>query len=188
MIGIYMIKNKVNNMVYIGSSVDIEDRFKMHKWSLNNKNASNLCNDHLYKAWNKYGEDNFEFIILELCNEEQLIDREKFWLSKYGGYKSNKNYNLKEPGVRGKVTEYTKLKQSQSLKGKNKGKVRTDEVKSRIRESCRGINSKLNIETVKLIKSKIRNGERVVDISKELNINVSTVRNIQLNKTWKYVE
>jgi len=40
MIGIYEIKNKINNKVYIGSSNDIERRFNEHKMKLNNKKAS----------------------------------------------------------------------------------------------------------------------------------------------------
>ena len=73
MIGIYCIRNKVNNKIYIGSSVDIDRRFRKHRTQLNTKVHSNK---HLIKAYHKYGKDNFEFIILEECLKEDLIDRE----------------------------------------------------------------------------------------------------------------
>ena len=83
MIGIYCIKNKINGKVYIGSSNNIERRFKRHKTELNTKRHSNK---YLEKAYIKYGEENFEFIILELCNEEELIQKEIFYISKYDSF------------------------------------------------------------------------------------------------------
>lgn len=94
MIGIYCIKNKINGKVYIGSSNNIERRFKRHKTELNTKKHSNK---YLEKAYNKYGEENFEFIILELCNEEELIQKEIFFISKYDSLNISKGYNLSIP-------------------------------------------------------------------------------------------
>ena len=94
MIGIYCIKNKINGKVYIGSSNNIERRFKRHKTELNTKRHSNK---YLEKAYNKYGEENFEFIILELCNEEKLIQKEICYISKYDSLNILKGYNLSIP-------------------------------------------------------------------------------------------
>lgn len=33
-IGIYEIRNKVSNKVYIGQSVDIKDRLRKHRWAI----------------------------------------------------------------------------------------------------------------------------------------------------------
>lgn len=94
MIGIYCIRNKVNNKIYIGSSVDIDRRFRKHRTQLNTKVHSNK---HLIKAYHKYGKDNFEFIILEECLKEDLIDREMFYIEKYDSLDYNKGYNLTLP-------------------------------------------------------------------------------------------
>ena len=94
MIGIYCIKNKINGKVYIGSSNNIERRFKKHKTELNTNNHSNK---YLEKAYKKYGKDNFEFIILELCTQEELIQREIFFINKYDSLNYLKGYNLSIP-------------------------------------------------------------------------------------------
>ena len=60
--GIYMILNKNNGKIYIGQSIDAEYRMKKHKQQLTGNYHSNT---HLQRAWNKYGEDAFEFNLLE---------------------------------------------------------------------------------------------------------------------------
>lgn len=62
MIGIYMIKNKVNGMIYVGESVDIERRWNEHKTDLTNNSHHSWK---LQRDWNKYGEDVFEFNVLK---------------------------------------------------------------------------------------------------------------------------
>ena len=62
--GIYEIKNILNIHRYIGSSVNINKRFKEH---INSLNKGNHHSSILQRAWNKYGESNFEFRILEKC-------------------------------------------------------------------------------------------------------------------------
>jgi len=78
MIGIYKIHNIINNKLYIGSSISIKKRLSTHQ-----NNLHNNChhNSHLQQAWNKYGKENFKFIILELVdNVDLLIKREQYWL------------------------------------------------------------------------------------------------------------
>lgn len=62
-IGVYQILNKVNNKSYIGSTtMSFTKRMDHHRSMLRKGNHKN---QHLQRAWNKYGEDNFEFLILE---------------------------------------------------------------------------------------------------------------------------
>lgn len=76
-IGIYQIKNKINNKSYIGSSSRLKLRWNRHLTDLK-------CNVHhslaLQRAFHKYGYDNFEFIILENCGIEKLLEREQYYL------------------------------------------------------------------------------------------------------------
>jgi len=61
-IGIYKITNKANGKVYIGESNNIYKRWEEHIDDLNN----NKHHSHkLQSEWNKYGEENFTFDILE---------------------------------------------------------------------------------------------------------------------------
>lgn len=62
--GIYLIMNQINGKGYVGQAVNIEERWKQHKYRLNGQYHGNK---HLQNAWNKYGKDNFVFIILEKC-------------------------------------------------------------------------------------------------------------------------
>ena len=58
--GIYKITNLYNNKVYIGQSVDIEERWKQHLRAVENPEYS------IHKAIKKYGIENFSFEIVEL--------------------------------------------------------------------------------------------------------------------------
>lgn len=87
-IGIYKIKNLINNKVYIGSSISIMERFSTHKRSL----IKNIhFNKHLQSSFNKYGISNFKFEILEdlkFIDKNLLREREEFNIK---FYKSNNN-------------------------------------------------------------------------------------------------
>jgi len=72
--GIYQILNKTNNKFYIGSASNLRRRFSNHKCHLTKNSHSNL---HLQNAWNKYGGDNFEFLILVLCTNEYCLKLER---------------------------------------------------------------------------------------------------------------
>lgn len=72
--GVYEIVNTVNGKRYVGSSVDIEARWSGHRHRLRKDKSTSAK---LKAAWNKYGEDSFEFRIIEECAKECLIDREQ---------------------------------------------------------------------------------------------------------------
>ena len=65
--------NKANKKFYIGSSNDIYRRWREHK-----KDLRDGChdNEHLQNAWKKYGENNFEFKIIEECDPAIQFERE----------------------------------------------------------------------------------------------------------------
>jgi group I intron endonuclease len=93
-IGIYQIKNIINNKRYIGQSNDILKRWLKHTSDLN-KNKHH-CN-YLQYAWNKYGEINFIFEIIEKCNYEELNGKEMYYINKF---KIDKiSYNSEPGGV-----------------------------------------------------------------------------------------
>ena len=89
--GIYKIENRVNGKIYIGSSIDIPTRLMNHKYMLRlNKHD----NEYLQKSYNKHGESNFIFSVLELCNESDLIIKENFYINKFSSNNLNLGYNL----------------------------------------------------------------------------------------------
>lgn len=96
MIGIYKIENKVNGKVYIGQSVNIEKRWNAHRCELL-RNAH--YNEHLQRSWNKYGEDKFDFILIEECEETELNDKEIYWIDYYRSCEEQFGYNSQIGGA-----------------------------------------------------------------------------------------
>lgn len=91
--GIYRITNLINGKFYIGSSHHTPDRWSQHKSQLRlNKHG---CR-YLQRAWNKHGEVNFVFEVIEVvCDRQQLIVREQFWLDATKCYDSSIGYNVR---------------------------------------------------------------------------------------------
>lgn len=100
--GIYCIKNIKNNKKYIGLSKDIARRWCEHRSELNRNVHTNSC---LQNAWNKYGEESFEFYIVELCDSQDLIDKEVYYIRKYKTLSHENGYNI-TPGGEYNITNY----------------------------------------------------------------------------------
>lgn len=100
--GIYKIENIITNECYIGQSKDIFVRIGQHKSLL--KHNKHTYRDgqltRLQKAWNKYGEENFEFSILYFCPIEELNEQEIYWINYYqcNYYRYGKGYNATDGG------------------------------------------------------------------------------------------
>ena len=76
--GIYKIKNLINNKCYIGSTTGLlKYRCITHRYHLR---YNRHTNQHLQNSWNKYGENNFEFSIIELCQPDKCLDREQYYI------------------------------------------------------------------------------------------------------------
>lgn len=98
--GVYCIFNIFSNKCYVGVSKNLRDRlYKRHIKQLKNKTHQN---EYLQKSWDKYGEKNFIFIILEYVEKlELLTHREQYYLNqilKANLYVENNNQFFKENG------------------------------------------------------------------------------------------
>lgn len=89
--GIYIIRNTINNKVYIGKSVLIKSRLYHHKSALKGKRHKNT---HLQKSYNKYGVDSFIFEVLEKCPEEYLSAQEGLWINIFQSHLPEYGYNI----------------------------------------------------------------------------------------------
>lgn len=112
---IYKIENKDNGKFYIGSALDVHNRFAVHRKELN-KNKHH--NPHLQAAWNKYGKENFKFeILLVISEEDNVLEWEQLYLDiltpydKYIGYNKRK---ITGSSFGFRFSEETKKKQSSS--------------------------------------------------------------------------
>ena len=129
---IYQIKNSKTGKCYIGQTTDFKRRKREHLNELRKHKHSNL---YLQNAFDKYGEDSFEFTILEECEKEQANDREIFWLNNFGGFASSNNYNLCQAGGAKGISEETREKL--------RSRIMSEETRRKISESRKGI--KLNL-------------------------------------------
>lgn len=75
--GVYQIVNLVNGKCYVGSSVQVESRIFKHLAFLRRGEHPNA---HLQAAFSKYGEQSFDYKLLEVCAKEVLLSREQFYL------------------------------------------------------------------------------------------------------------
>lgn len=94
--GIYLVINTANNTPYIGQSTNIYERFNKHH-IYDYKNENNCCYDtKFYKALRKYGIENFQVSVLELCEKDELDKKEIAYIKQYDSY--HHGYNSTEGG------------------------------------------------------------------------------------------
>ena len=183
--GIYLIRNKINNKVYIGQSRNIKQRWSRHKCDLNKGIHGNK---HLQKSYNKYGKENFEFKIVELCDEAELDSLEVYWIKKFDSVNYTKGYNNESGGNKNKRFSEERIK---SITGEGNpmfNKKHTEETKNAIRNKNRGQNSKLTVKQVSEIKKKFLLGESCKNLSDEFNVDKTTISKILRCKNWIWVE
>lgn len=126
--GIYQIRSKLNGKIYIGSAINIKNRWNGHLLAFKRNRNSRYLQNHV----NKYGIDDLQFSIIEFCAKKDLIEREQYYIDTM-----HPEFNLSPTagnslGV--KFSEKTKKKISIS----QKGKVITLEQRERISQTLKG--------------------------------------------------
>ncbi len=134
---IYQIRNKINNKIYIGSTQKLNPyrRKGEHFSTLNNNKHRNT---HLQKSWNKYGEENFVFEILEElifsedynknCQYEYIMGREMYYMNLL-----NADYNIMKETSGGKLGRIPTQKERDYLSKLFSGRIVSEETKEKIR-------------------------------------------------------
>lgn len=157
--GIYCILNIQTKKFYIGSSKDILKRFNNHKFYLN-KNKH--INKKLQNSWNKYKSNNFDFFIIEEC--DNYIEREQYYLNKY---KPNINgYNISNSSSGGNI--YGLLSENDKIKFKEKCK--------KIGNKNGMFNKKHNKDSILLMKNKSIGRYSIEWYIKKYGIELGTIK------------
>lgn len=82
--GIYKITNIKTKECYIGQAIHIKDRWAEHaKCGLG---IDTPAGNKLYKAIQEFGLWNFSFEVLEVCPQNQLNEKEKYYIDLYSSY------------------------------------------------------------------------------------------------------
>lgn len=106
--GIYKIQSKVKpERVYIGSAVDIKDRWNNHQRKLRNNHHENR---RLQNHFSKYGESDLVFSILIGCEKETLIENEQFFIDSHNPFFNIAKIAGSQLGCHWRLSEKTKQK------------------------------------------------------------------------------
>lgn len=177
--GIYMVVNLINNKKYIGQSKNIKKRFQSHHL-VDYKNPNNCnYNTKFYQAIRKYGIENFQVEILQLCNEEDMDNLEIYYIKKFdtfkNGYNSTEGGQFWSPNIHSVETE---LKRKETRE-KNKSLMSENHPRA-----------KLTNEQVWNIRQRYIDGESIKEIYqdfKDLYKNEGTFKRIVLGQTYTTV-
>jgi group I intron endonuclease len=147
--GVYKFTCLVNNKIYIGKAKSLFKRLRAHLYAFH---SSSIDTNHpknkylLYRAFKKYGIDNFIVEIQELlegANNDILKSREQFWIDFLDSFAIHgKGYNEAPGGEGGNVdqflTEDKKKEKYQKISIGNKNKVVNNITRQRISQSHKG--------------------------------------------------
>lgn len=129
MVGIYAIKNKINNKIYIGRSTDIHRRWKSH---LRDARVGDSCKIHI--AMRELGINNFYLEIIEECSLEELNEKEQYYIDKFdswhNGYNNGNSSNFldgeKNPNAKMTEQDIKEIRLRQSYLKENRKEIFED--------------------------------------------------------------
>ena len=139
--GVYQISNRINNSVYIGSSIYVKSRISQHKYALRNNKNSNWK---LQAFYNKHGIDSLIFDIIEHCEILNLKQREQHYLNIIKDKFNISEFSASTKGVRCSI-EKRKLISDSLLKANLKGIKKSEETRRRMSKP-KSESHKLNIK------------------------------------------
>lgn len=87
---IYKITNTLNQKSYIGKT----ERTIAIRWQEHKRHYQSLPDIPLYKAFNKYGIENFIIEQIEQCDSNIINEREQYWIKFYNTYQDGYNATL----------------------------------------------------------------------------------------------
>lgn len=77
--GIYAIVNLISGKHYVGQAINVYKRWSVHLAELG---KGHHHSKHLQRSWDKNGAALFYWVVLVECPEDELDDREQFWMDR----------------------------------------------------------------------------------------------------------
>ena len=207
--GLYKIINIETGSFYLGSAYNFNKRWNRHLNTLKNNTHPNK---YLQNAWNKYGESSFIFTVFLLCNKENMLKYEQFYLNFYYD-NQNKCYNMAKLAGGGRTKEEmtpeiiakivkskmgtkhsieTKQKMSAAQTGEKNHNFGTHMPKeTKIKKANTAIKNKLlnkknknNKFTQKIINNIRKSSLSVKELAKKYKVSGSYIREILRREVW----
>lgn len=174
--GIYQIRNLVNNKIYIGSAINLRKRLNTHL----NKLKTNIHeNEKLQRAFNKYDEQNFIFEIIEFVEDKtKLLEHEQYWMDRFQVVKNGYNIQPVAGNSLGRIVKQeTREKMSKNNARYWKGKRVPEHVRQNLIKMSKLRTGGKNSKAVKVINTQdniMFTSE--VECSKHYNVSTNTIR------------
>lgn len=204
--GVYEIVCKVNGRRYVGSAVNLDKRWRRHYRQLND---GVHYNQHLQRAWNKYGSEAFFFKVVEHVEDSDvLIQREQFYIDSTSpefnicptagsqkGRKAGPELRAKlsaahkgKPSHRKgtKHSEDTKRKISKTKTGVKMGPY-SEERKRKTAEGMRAARGALSDDEVRAIRQMHLAGLKCTEIASALGRGYYAVHDVIRGRTFTWV-
>jgi len=160
--GVYFIKNLTNGKMYVGSSIDIDRRWKRHKVDLL---AGRHHSKPLQNAFNKYGLNCFGYFLAESATcTKKMAELEAKWIQMLDSVKNGYNINPfpYEIGLMPKSEEHRK-----KIGKAHVGRKLSEESKEKIRQKALGRKVGPMSEEQKKKLSEIKKGWKMPEEGKE---------------------
>ena len=107
---IYLIINKVNGHKYIGQTTQGMNK----RWKQHIDQAMRMSQYPLHRAMRKHGNHNFMIREICECNENELDEKEEYYIKEYNTFESAEGYNATSGGNRPILSQETKDKISKT--------------------------------------------------------------------------
>lgn len=195
---IYVLRNQVNNKLYVGITNDLKQRWYSHLCNANHPEWKHK-HHYIHNAINKYGENNFSMLEWESFEEEQeALEAEQFWIQFFRSWDKTYGYNLTLGGEGSwghKHSEEHKKKISKSLLGNQNaiGTVHTELWKKDMGIKHAGeknIRAKITTQDVLDIRkfhSETESKDVFIFLSQKYGLSISGIEKIVYRKTWKHI-
>jgi len=166
---IYCYKNKTNGKCYVGKTNNLIGRKYKHRWRAFVENSPLS----LYNALRKYGEDNFEFIILDSFYSEDIIfDIEKFYIKAYKSNQTEFGYNLSEGGEGSSGVRH------------NENQIRANKMKM----GSKNGNSKLTEDSAIAVFDDYKSENySMSELAMKYNISLVSIERLLSGRSWKHL-
>lgn len=171
---IYITTNTVNEKMYIGKRVfDKHGEWKSYL-------GSGVL---LRKAIEKYGKESFSRKIIDYANsQEELNEKERYWIKHYNAMESEKFYNIAAGGDGGYLLGGYSEKEVANIRAKHKNSIQKAAEQGKMCTS-----NKLTESDIVVISRRIHNNECLADIARDYGVSEMAISDIKNKRTWQRV-
>lgn len=92
--GIYCFENIINNKKYVGKATNLHERINKHEWMLKKEICPLEENIYLWNSIHKYGRNNFKIYIVEICSQDDINEKEIYYINNLKSHWTENGYNM----------------------------------------------------------------------------------------------